>query len=634
MHASANPGLTIAIALGAGMIAQSLSLHLNIPAIVILLLVGALLGPEGAGWVRPEVLGQALPTLVGFAVAVVLFEGGMNLEPIRIKREKRAIRLLITVGALVTIIGATLTVRWIMAWDWRPAVLFGTLVVVTGPTVVTPLLRRIRVDSSVATILEAEAVFGDAIGAAIAVVAYEIALAPIDPTSVLGGALEIFARLGLGVLLGAFAGAGLVALLRFERVVPKGLENVFALSFVLALFQISNSLLPESGIAAAIAAGMVVGNVKTRVSRQLHEFKEGLTVMLIGLLFVLLAADVELSAMIGLGWPGLISVALLMFVVRPMAVFLSTIGSGLPLQHRLFVAWLAPRGIIAASVASLFSVGLDNTVMVGGEVLREMVFLVIFVTVCTAGFTGSLAARLIGVQRPTASGWVILGANALARALALGLRDKGHEVLCIDTNPALARAAEQAGLRIVYGNALEELTLRRAEAQSRAGFVALTSNDEVNLLFGQRVRDFNKVAPVLVTIDSLSEGATREMVHGSGWRILFGSPHRIARWVQRFERGEVLLETWRAGPPDPTKETSAGVSDRALAGSDALLPMFIERRGTTTPVADQQPIAEGDQVTFAIDPYSRAQAVGQLSELGWTQVGDQGAASAAGNPQM
>ena len=224
-----DPALTIALAAAAGVVVQSLAHHLRLPGIVLLLGAGVLLGPDVLGVVQPETMGSALQILVGFAVAVILFEGGLNLNLRRIRREAGVIRQLLTVGVLVTAVGGAFAARLFMGWEWTHSILFGTLVIVTGPTVITPLLRRIKV---------------------------------------------------------------------VHRV-----ESVFTLSLVLALFQISNFFIPESGIVAVTAAGMVMGNIPTRVQRDLLEFKEQLTVLFIGMLFVLLAADVRMQEVRSLGWP-------------------------------------------------------------------------------------------------------------------------------------------------------------------------------------------------------------------------------------------------------------------------------------------------------------------------------------------
>ena len=298
-----DPALIIAFALAAGMIAQTVARHLRVPGIVLLLATGVILGPDVLNVVRPGVLGESLFDLVGFAVAVILFEGGMNLHLGRLRREARSIRQLVTLGALVTAGGGALAARWILAWNWTTCILFGTLVMVTGPTVITPLLRRIKVKARVATVLEAEGVLVDAIGAIVAVVALEIAIGP-PGRSVAFGAWDVASRLAIGAAIGAAGGLVIAALLRFEKAIPEGLESVLTLALVLLLYQGSDAIMPETGIVAAVAAGLVVGNTRAHVVAELLAFKEQLSVMLIGLLFVLLAAGVRVAEVAALGWPG------------------------------------------------------------------------------------------------------------------------------------------------------------------------------------------------------------------------------------------------------------------------------------------------------------------------------------------
>jgi len=283
-----NPALIIALALIAGLVAQTIARHLRIPGIIALLVAGALLGPDGLNIIRPEVLGPALSALVGYAVAVILFEGGMNLNIKRLRRESGTIQRLVTLGALITMLGGTLSARYILGWPWKLSVLFGALVIVTGPTVISPIVRRIKLNRNLHTILEGEGVLIDPIGAIVAVVALEIVLYP-SASHFIAGLAGILLKLTLGAVLGVIGGYLMALLLRRHSLIPEGLENVFTLAFVLALFHISNALEAESGIASVTAAGLVIGNVHTRALSDLKEFKEGLTVMLIGLLFVLLA---------------------------------------------------------------------------------------------------------------------------------------------------------------------------------------------------------------------------------------------------------------------------------------------------------------------------------------------------------
>ena len=318
-------GLTLAIALAAGVLAQSVSRQVHLPGIVLLLVTGALLGPEFASWIEPSALGDGLFAIVDFGVAIILFEGGLNLEWSRLKRQESAIRGLITVGAAVTLFGATLLAGVVLSWRWDLALLFGSLVVVTGPTVVAPLLRDMRLQPRLRTVLEAEGVFIDPVGALLAAALLQVVLAP-APETLAVEAQRVASSLGFGLAVGVGAGFALVGALRYRLLVAGGYEHILTLAAVVLLFETCGAVVPESGLMAVTVAGVVVGNFKTRVGEELREFKDRLTVMLVGLLFVLLAADVSIDDVRALGLPGLAVVAGLVLVVRPASVWIATMG--------------------------------------------------------------------------------------------------------------------------------------------------------------------------------------------------------------------------------------------------------------------------------------------------------------------
>lgn len=636
-----NPALTISLALAAGLFAQVLAHHLKLPGIVLLLAAGALLGPDVLGIVQPQSLDGGLERLVGFAVAVILFEGGMNLNISRLRRESVTIRQLITVGAVVTALGSTLAARLIMAWNWNLAILFGVLVIVTGPTVVTPLLRRIKVNKNLETVLEAEGVLIDPIGAILAVVALEVVIHPTGE-SFASGLLDIVLRLGGGAIVGFGGGLMLALLLRPRWLIPDGLVNIFALSMVLALFHLSDAVLEESGIATVTVAGVVVGNVRTRVQGDLLEFKEQLTIMLIGLLFVLLAADVRFHEIQALGVPGLMTCIVLMLLVRPLNVAAGTVGSDFSLKEKAFLAWLAPRGIVAAAVASFFATALQNAGIEGGGTLRAMVFLVIAVTVLVEGALAGVVARLLGVRRQSNKGYAILGVNELSLALGRAMRDGDEEVLFLDSNPDASHAAEQGGFRVVFGNALEERTLLRAGIESLAGCIGLTPNEEVNYLFATRARKEYKVPRCYVALH-LDEGhVTDDMILEAGSHVLFGAHWDTDLWAVRLRRGIAAVERWRLvkknreeandksenggegaaegkGSSDPRTE-SGGEESELLGVENVLLPLVLYRGKETLPFDERIRIKDGDEVAFAVFEEQRAAALGWLDAGGWERV--------------
>jgi len=577
-----------------GMIVQSVARHIKIPGIVLLLACGVLLGPDVINIIRPDLLGEALPMLVGFAVAVILFEGGMNLRINRLRREGRTIRQLISIGALVTAVGGTLTTKILLHWDWNTAILFGILVIVTGPTVITPLLRRIKLRQSVATVLEAEGILLDAIGAIVAVVALEVVVSPSGYT-LLASPFMILGRLLVGGMLGIIGGFIMAWLLGIRKLVPEGLENVFTLSLVFALFQISNVLSHESGIVAVTIAGMVVGNRKTIVRRELMEFKEQMTVMLIGMLFILLAADVRLSAVQSLGRGGLYTVIILMFVIRPLNIFFGTINSNLKSKQKILLAWIAPRGIVAAAVASYFAIELEKNGMDGSQ-LRAMVFLLIAVTVLSAGLTGGFVAKLLGLKRQSEHGWVILGANAVGRELARALKKGGEDVVMIDANPSLCRLAEKEELKVIYGNALEESVLLRAEIDIRKGAIGLSENEEVNMLFAKRAKEVGKVPETFISIKRDDESVTAEMVAEVDGNIPFGRARDLEKWSVWIRHAQA--ETYKLICQSDDDVTAGDTFGKETEG--VVIPLIFMRNTKVTPLGHLTELKKDDQITCLV----------------------------------
>ncbi len=612
----AHPALILAVAVGAGVLAQSLARHLRVPGIVLLLLAGASLGPDGLGLIQPRALGKGLMGAVDLAVAVILFEGALNLDISRLRREQAPIRRLVTLGALITLLGGTLAVGQLLAWSWIPALLFGSLVVVTGPTVVGPLIHELRLRPRVATVLEAEGVLIDPIGAILAVLLLEITLAP-SADSLASGAQVLVFRLGFGVTAGALAGLLLAGLLRVRRLVPEGHENIFVLAAVLVLFQGCDAVVSHSGILAVTAAGVVVGNLRTRVDRDLREFKDQITVLLIGLLFVLLAADVRMDDVQALGWRGLAVVAVLVFVVRPINVWLSTASSDLSLRERALIAWVAPRGIVAAAVASVVAGALESNGLEGGTELRALVFLTIAVTVLLAGLTAGPVAQLLNVRLPGRDTVAILGAQGLGLALGRTLREAGTPVVLLDSNPQNCRRAEEEGLPVVFGNALEERTLQRARFEMVGAAVGLTPNQTVNSVFVSHARDLFGVPRGYIAVARLQTGLAPELVRREEAEVLFEGPHDVERWDVRARHSGVSIERWvyRGVEGEPSKPEEP--AEKAPIPKDRFAILAIQRGERVTPMSVRFKLKEGDVATVAVHVPEREDAHAVLRERGW-----------------
>ena len=610
-----HPALTLVLALAVGIFAQSVSRHLRIPGIVLLLLAGACLGPDGLEWIDPRSLGLGLAAVVELAVAVILFEGGLNLEISRLRRAQTPIRRLVTWGALITLVGGALAARWCLDWPWMRSFVFGGLVVVTGPTVVGPLVRNLRLRPRVVTVLEAEGVLIDPIGAILAAVLLGITLQGIE--SIWDAPTLLAISLGFGAISGVIAGFALAALLRVRNIVPEGYENIFALAYVLLLYQGCDQIISHSGILAVTAAGVVVGNLRTRVDRDLREFKDQLTVLLIGLLFVLLAADVRFEDVLALGWSGLAVVGALVLVVRPLNVCLSTLGSELSLRERLFVSWIAPRGIVAAAVASVTATALESQGMAGGPELRAMVFLCIAGTVLLAGLTGAPMAALLKVKLPGREVVAILGAQGLGLELAIQLRNGGIPVIFLDANPWNCRRAEEAGFQVIYGDALQERTLQRARFENVGSAVGLTTNQMLNSLFASRAREYFGVPRGYVAADDPEAGLAPELVEREQVVVLFDGPHDVERWDVRARHDELDVDYWvYGGEPDRDASADEGGEPGPQAGERFVI-LSIQRGKKVMPMHTGFSLEAGDVAAVAIHREKRKSAEEVLAAWGW-----------------
>ncbi len=604
-----NPALIASLAMFAGVFAQVVGRHVNVPGIVLLLIAGVALGPDLLNVIRPHALGRGLEGIVGFAVAIILFEGGLNLNWRVLKTQQKPIQRLVLVGGILTAIGGALFVHLFMAWEWRKALLFGTLVIVTGPTVITPLLRRVNARHSVETILEAEGIFIDAVGATIAVVALEVLLAPEGQR--LGAAVfGILVRFGVGTAVGVLGGGAFSMLMRFRSALPEGLANVAALASAVVIFQISNAITPESGITAAILAGMVVGHTQSYELGELREFKEQLTVLLVATLFVLLAADVRIGEIRRLGWPGVLTVLALIVVVRPVNVFLSTFGTELDLREKLFLSWLAPRGIVAAAVSSLFAQRMTDAGIEGGTAIRALVFLVIGMTVLVQGMSAGWVASLLGLRLPREAGFVILGAHPMARCLGAALATTGEEVVFIDTNADLARAAEEAGFKMVFGDGLDERALIKAKVQTRRGCIGATPNESVNFLFARKVHARAKGVATFVAIERNDAGVSSLMVNQNRSRVLFAGAHELMQWSSTKRR--FVIEVWSALSNAPSNAPSFDLMPLGVA-----LPLAVRRADIVSPVERLYHAKKADIVHFAFAADQAHEATGWLESNGW-----------------
>ena len=475
--------LSLAAILVLGIGAQWLAWRVRVPSILFLLLTGMIAGPF-TGWLDPQaILGDLLFPIVSMSVGVILFEGGLSLKLSELKQIGAAVRNLNTIGALLTWVLCAIAAHYIVDLNWHLSLLLGAILVVSGPTVVLPLLRHVRPVGKTGSILKWEAILIDPVGATLAVLVYEvIAVTSGGNGGVIGAAAPVVLRtLVIGTVLGVGAAWIVVFFLR-NYAVPDYLESAVVLMFVVMAFVGSNLLQTESGLLTVTVMGVWLANQKAVQIRQIVAFKENLRVLLISSLFILLAARLDLENLSKLDWRSGVFLAALILVVRPVTVFASTIGANLTFKERLFLAWVMPRLIVAAAFSSVCALRLLADDYAQSELLVPMTFLVIIGTVTIYGLTAGWLAKRLGLAHPSPQGLLLLGAGGLNRAISAALKEEGFRALLVDTNWTHVSAARMEGLPATYANILSESALHELDLGGIGRLLAMTPNEEVNSL--------------------------------------------------------------------------------------------------------------------------------------------------------
>lgn len=603
--------LTIALAVVAGLFAQVMAAHWRMPPIVPLLLVGMAIGPSGLGLIHPESLGSGLSVVVKLCVAVILFDGALNLRLNDLRMAIGEVRRLVTIGALVTWAGATLAALVIGGLSGPVALVFGALLTVTGPTVVQPILRRVRVSRRLKAVLEGEAILIDPIGAvlAVAVVHVVLGIAGVHPIGFFESVWAYAGRLIVGALVGIAAALLLSALLKHRGLVPADLANLVALAAVWGAFGISEAIKSESGITAVVAMGLSMQGGSIPEERRLRRFKEQLTVLGISLLFVLLSANLPLSVVREEGARGVLTVVALMFLVRPLSVWAALRPSDLSWRDRAFVSWIAPRGIVAASVASLFAIELTDAGFAEGQRVLAITFLTIALTVTLQGLTAGPVARLLRLESLVGRRLIIVGAGPMAVALAAIFKQHGRPVAVIDRNQELIERARDMGLEAVDGNALEEPVLAAAGADDAETVLAMTTNPEVNALAAHLAQDAFGIRDAYPVLANPAHGASAQLLDRVGGHLAFGRPVDLRTWDYAIDHDQAKVMVFRV-PDGSASHPGLEMPDRIMLLARARdRSIEIATKNTTWRGGDDLVVAttlEPGEATIRLDDFSRS----------------------------
>lgn len=479
-----------------GIIAQWVAWRLKLPAILPLILIGLLVGPistlyteDGLKLIEPIwngkkglFPGDSLYYFVSLAISIILFEGGLTLKRSEIKNVGPVISKLITLGSLVTFLGAGLAAHFIFDLSWQISFLFSGLIIVTGPTVITPILRNIPLKKDISTVLKWEGILIDPIGALVAVLVFEFIVVG-EGEAFTQTALMEFGKIVLfGTSFGFTFAHGLVFVIK-RKLVPHYLLNVVSLSIVLLVFVVSDVFAHESGLLAVVVMGMVIGNTNLPNLKELLYFKESLSILLISILFILLAANINIVDM-GLifNWKTLALFAIIVFIIRPLGVFLSTRGSNLKLNEKIFISWVGPRGIVAAGIASLFGSKLLADGEPGAEYITPLVFMIVLGTVLLNATTARFFAKLVGVFLKKSEGILIIGTSNVSIIIAKYLANNNRHVVLIDNNITNIEAAQKLDLEAIQGNIFSDTLTDDIELNDMGYLMALTGNSEINKL--------------------------------------------------------------------------------------------------------------------------------------------------------
>jgi len=464
------------------LICQWLAWRLRIPAILLLLGAGIFFGPY-LDFLHPDqLLGEMFFPIVSLAVAIILFEGSLTLKFSELKDHGKMVRNLLTTGVLVTWLIASLASKFGVGLSWGVATLFGAIVVVSGPTVIMPLLRAVRPNGRIRNILKWEGIVIDPIGALLAVLVFEFIISTAGQGKAIEHTIMTFGKvLVLGVTLGCSSGYILGAALR-SHWLPQFLQNAGTLTFMLGIYAASNFLEHESGLLTVTIMGIWLANMKGVPVDDILEFKESLSVLLISALFILLAARMNFDALTSLGWGPVWVIVILMLIARPLAVWLAAIGTDLSWQEKTFLGWVAPRGIVAAAVSTLFAFKLEANGYPDASALVPMVFLVILITVIVQSITAAPLAKVLNVSEPDSNGFLFIGANAVARQLAKALISCDIPVVLTDTSWENVRAARMDNLRVYYGNPVSEHAENNLDLTGIGNMLAVSPYKQLNTL--------------------------------------------------------------------------------------------------------------------------------------------------------
>ena len=536
---------TLALISVVGIFCQWVAWRARLPAILFLLIAGILAGPVGDIVNPDELFGDMLFPFISLSVAIILFEGSLTLKFSELKEIGSVVRNMVTYGALINASITTVAVHYLTGITWPLSALFGAIMVVTGPTVIVPLLRTVKPNARVSNVLRWEGIVIDPLGALFAVVVFEWIVAQQAGSGWGHISMTFLKTIASGMFIGAIVGH-LFGLVLRNHWLPEYLHNFAALAVVCGGFAAAEEMHHEAGLLAVTVMGMWLANMKDVNTAEILNFKESLTVVLVSSLFIVMAARIDFGAFKILGWGGVGVLLVIQLFSRPIKVFFSTLGSVFTPQECLLMAWVGPRGIVAAAVTALFALKLENLGFYQANLLVPLAFMVIMGTVVIQSATAKPLAKLLGVAEPDSRGFLIVGGNPVARAIAGALQSAGYRVLLSDTYWDNISAARMDNLPTYYGSLLSEHADTHLDLVGLGGMLGLSHHADRNNLAVLKYRNEfgpNNVYCLATRADNTAASSKHIVSDRHRGDILFGVDMTYSKLAGLIAKGAQIKST-------------------------------------------------------------------------------------------